>query len=139
MQIIYIDDEADSAAMRSKFEVMQEFGFEVIPVTEIDNALPSIRNHASSLDAIIVDRIMPPRSVYSLDETNGGISTGLRLLKDIRAEFPSVPIVIVSVIPNDAREKMNIFQVAEYVTKPVDGEKLAMIMQRILEKGQINV
>jgi CheY-like chemotaxis protein len=132
IHIIYIDDEADSDAMRSKFEVMQDFGLEVSAVTTVEHALQEIRRGGPA-SAVVLDRIMPPGETYTLDETNGGTSTGIRLLEDIRREFPLLAIFVVSVMPSsDEKELVSRFGIKGYITKPADGEKLAAVILRAL-------
>src|SRR4051812_9185246 len=132
--VIYVDEEASSEAMASKFEVMKSFGVEIRPVVHVVDVLPTLHRERD-VALVILDIIMPPQLVYTLDETNGGTRTGIRLLRDIRREFPVLPVVLVSVMPREgSTEAIQKYQVAEYLTKPVSGEALAAVVKRVLGK-----
>lgn len=136
-KIVYIDDEANLQAMISKFEVLKEEGFEVIPVVSVSEALQVIAQHRDSLKCIILDVIMPPRETYSLDETKGGAMTGVRLLKDIRKEYKNIPVIIVTVVPcENTSGIIEPGQIVEYVEKPVNGSTLATILRRVINGGK---
>jgi CheY-like chemotaxis protein len=132
MKVLYIDDEVDSAAMGSKIEVLALEGIEVIPVTEVGKALTTLRQMVHQVSVIVLDIIMPPHETYPLDRTSGGTTTGLTLLADIRKEFPRIPVVIVSVMPEEkAREAIALLNVSAYVRKPVDGTAISKVLRSV--------
>jgi CheY-like chemotaxis protein len=129
--ILYIDEEVDSEAMSSKFEVMAEYDITVRRVADVADAIPALRSQRD-LALVVLDIIMPPGN-YSLGETNGGTKTGLRLLEDIRQEFPNMLVMIVSVMPREkAEDAIRQYSVIDYVTKPVSGSELAAAIGRVL-------
>jgi CheY-like chemotaxis protein len=133
---MYVDEEANSEAMASKFDVMKSYDIEVRIVVEVANALPTLREQRD-IALVILDIIMPPKLVYSLEETQGGSLTGLRLLRDIRKEFPLLPVMLVSVMPREAAEEaVRLYNVVDYYTKPVTGSQLAEAVSRILETAR---
>lgn len=133
--IVYIDDEANSEAMISKFEVLEEEGWKIIPVVDIKDAIPKLREYRGNVHLIILDIIMPPKNLYTLADTNGGTKTGLKLLEDIRKEFANVPIMILSVMSKtDAEEQIHKYSVIEFLSKPIDGTELAAAISNILHR-----
>jgi CheY-like chemotaxis protein len=130
IKILYIDDEADTEKMASKFEIMARMDIEVIPVTRVEEALPRIAELIDEVKLLVIDIIMPPEDVYTLEETGGGTSTGLTLLKDIRKNFENLPILIVSVRRINEIEEQ--FDVTDYLEKPVSAYKLASTIKRIV-------
>jgi CheY-like chemotaxis protein len=133
MKIIYIDEEASRAMFESKFDVMRDEGIEVLAISKVQDAMPAIETHVSTLSAIVLDIIMPPAPLYTPSETNGGKKTGLRLLKDIRNRWPKIPVVVVSVMPGEelAKEAAGL-SVSEFLPKPITGSELAVALRRIL-------
>jgi CheY-like chemotaxis protein len=130
--ILYIDEEANSEAMASKFDMMATCEIEVRPIVNVADALPALRLQ-KDIALVVLDIIMPPLDAYTLEETNGGTRTGLRLLEDIRREFPRVPLVIVSVMPREiADSSIRLYAVADYITKPVNGSQLSECVLRVL-------
>lgn len=130
IKVLYVDDEADSEKMASKFEMMCSMGVEAIPVTHVDAVLPKIKEMGDEIKLLVLDIIMPPEDVYSLEETSGGTSTGIRLLKDIRDSYKTLPILIVSVRRIGDIETQ--YDVKDYLEKPVSAYKVASTIKRIV-------
>ena len=137
MKVLYVDDEAEMLAMQTTFDIMSREGIEVISLSRIDEVLPWLEGNRSGLDGIVLDVLMPPLEMYSLDETDQGVSTGVRLLRDIREKWPTIPVVIVSV-----RDKGRLshlvrkYDVAACLSKPVLGTDLADTLRGVLAGGQ---
>ena len=132
-KIMYIDDEADSEKMASKFEIMEEEGIQALRITRVENVLPTLEKEIDNVQAIVLDIIMPPENLYSLDETNGGTTTGIRLLEDIRSKYKRVPIVIVSIKRRGHMEHIiDRFKVAEYLEKPISASELSKTINRVI-------
>jgi CheY-like chemotaxis protein len=137
IKIFYIDDEVDTKAMQSRFDKMEQSGFEIIKVREVQDVLPKLREVHLSINLIILDNIMPPRKYYGLKETNGGSNTGLRLLKDIRQEFQKIPVIFISI--NDKNDEivkeLNDLKVFEYIKKDsIDTNQLIHKLKQFFEK-----
>jgi CheY-like chemotaxis protein len=134
INVIYIDDEADTEKMKSIFEMLEDNDIKIIPVVYVNEALSKIRTNSKIIDLIILDLIMPPYNFYKLEETNGGISTGIRLLEDIRKEFVKIPIIIVSknnkkYYSSDIIKKYNVLT---YLEKPITAYRLAQEIKTVL-------
>lgn len=137
MKVIYIDDEVNTEKMASKFEILRESDIELIPVENVRDALPTIEKYFSEIDLVVLDVIMPPEDHYGIEETNGGTTTGLRLLKDIRTKFKTLPIIIVSVRRRQVSEGLlKQMNVAEYLEKPILAAEIAEAIKRVLTKAQ---
>jgi CheY-like chemotaxis protein len=132
-RVLYIDDEANTEKMASKFEIMKDEGIEVIPVTRIQEVLPKLEELRGSIDLLIIDIIMPPEDHYSLDETDGGTTTGLRLIEDIRREYENLPIIIVSVRRLRRSEELEAkYNIADFLEKPVSAFSLIKSIRRVI-------
>ncbi len=132
--IIYIDDEVNTEKEQIKIEFLQENGFMVVPVREVGQVMGALQRH-SQADLIILDILMPPHDTYSLEETNDGADTGLRLLADLRKNYPSIPIIIVSVkSPLEVYESKSKFKVEGYLYKPVLPIDILDEIQRVLRR-----
>jgi CheY-like chemotaxis protein len=135
IRVVCIDDESDTDAMASRFEDLEAHGIKVTPIVSVPECIERLRALRSAFDAIVIDQIMPPRDTYSLDETEGGTKTGLRLLKDIRKEFPQVPVIVVSVSEPPTESEMRSLGIAEFFKKPVvDLEALARAVKRVVKE-----
>lgn len=139
-KVIYIDDEIFSPKMDSKIEIISdEIGVEIIRIDSVENVLVNINEHIKETALIVLDIIMPYEDVYSADETNGGTTTGLRLLEDIRHKFPNIPIILISIKRKHNLENIdNIiskYQVSEFVEKQaVSAVDISNIIKRFLNE-----
>jgi CheY-like chemotaxis protein len=134
-KVLYIDDEADSEKMASKFELMSEEGFDVVPVCRLRDVIPMLKSLADSLDVIVLDLAMPPEDVYTLEETEGGTLTGLRLLQDIRRYAVGVPAIIVTVRRRPSPEKiLPEHGVSLYLEKPISAAELIQALRLCLRE-----
>ncbi|HEX8145279.1 MAG TPA: response regulator [Pyrinomonadaceae bacterium] len=130
--VLYVDDEADTEKMSSKFELMKAEGITVIPATRIKMALDELEMRRASIDLVILDIIMPPEDYYSLEDTEGGTTTGLKLLEEIRRKYSDLPIIIVSVRRSPGVQKFEaMYNVADFLEKPVSAFTLAAAIKRI--------
>lgn len=94
IRILFIDDEP--YFMRAHIDTLKDEGYLVDEAEDGDEALR--RLEASDYDLVILDIIMPPGS---LEDTNNGMRTGLRIHKAIRRELRlGVPIIFLTVIEN---------------------------------------
>lgn len=132
-KVLYIDDEADTLKMASVFEVIGEEGIELLPVSRIGDVHIVINENHHEIGLVVLDIIIPPEEFYGLDETNGGTTTGLRLLKDIREVLPKVPIIIVSVRRmNVATDEIDRYEISEFIEKPVETMQLLQVIKQHL-------
>lgn len=132
-KVLYIDDEADTEKMASKFEIMKEEGIEIVPVSRVRDVLPTLDSLRGSIDLIVLDLIMPPEDVYGLDETEGGTLTGLRLLEDIRRHASEIPVIIVSVRRSPYPERISAqYGISHYLEKPISASALSQVIRSLI-------
>jgi DNA-binding NtrC family response regulator len=137
INVLCIDDECNTEKMRSKFELLEDEGIHIIPIVYIKDALPAIRINIDKIQMILLDVIMPPLGVYSLEYTNGGTSTGIQLLQDIRNEFKTIPIMLVSINNKSHYASEDIifkYKNIKYIQKPISASLLAEEIRNALLK-----
>ena len=111
-----IDDEVNKEKFRSKADLLLEEGIKVTAIDNVDDALKAIAEQP--FDIILLDIAMPIGSLGT-KHTNGGISTGLALLRKIREKGYLIPVIVITV-----RERADIepykaeLQIADILIKP---------------------
>jgi CheY-like chemotaxis protein len=132
--VLYVDDEANTEKMASKFEILKDEGIDVAAVTRVSDVLPEIARLGNAVNLIVLDLIMPPENIYSLGDTDGGTTTGLRLLQDIRNKYSNVPVMIVSIRRRTTMREdlMKRYGVVEYLEKPVTAYEIAVAIKKAL-------
>lgn len=132
-KVLYIDDEADSEKMASKFELLRSENIDLIPLTRVKDVLPTLSSFEDSIGLVVLDIIMPPEDSYSLEETDGGTTTGVRLLEDIRSRFQHIPIIIVSVRRHNFVDEVEArHNIHAYLQKPISAYTLAKAIKSAL-------
>lgn len=96
-KVLFVDDEINTKKMKSRCELISDYGIEVIGISEVDEVIPLVKNQESQIGIIIIDLIMPPKDYFSLEETDNGLMTGILLCKKIRENGITIPILIYSV------------------------------------------
>lgn len=135
-RVVYVDDEADSERFRSKVDILNEEGIDVVCVGDIREALRTLEMEVN-VQALVLDILMPPFDIYDLKETDEGTTTGLRLLEDIRERYPDLPVVVVSVKPEERiRERVEQLGVAEYLKKPAMATAIVAAIRRAVGQQQ---
>ena len=120
--------------MDSKLDMIQlEVKNEIVKVESISGALEKIDNLIQQIGLIVLDIIMPHEETYTDAQTNGGTTTGLELLKDIRKKHPDVLIMIISI-----RRKSKIadiierYKVSAFLAKPISGTDIGKAIRQII-------
>ncbi len=132
LKIFYIDDEADTEKFKSKFEIMQDNFIDVIYVTTVEEVFLRLKEVKKEIDLIILDIIIPPEDYYLLEDTNGGTTTGLKILEDIRKEENAIPIMIVSIKRKQMKDEMlRKYNVVKYLEKPLAAIELIKAIREI--------
>lgn len=121
--IILIDD--DHGPMGYVVDVLELRGFAVLHVDNTDVALGYIRNSQNRRpDAFIVDIMMPPGTEYTMEETEWGLWTGVKLIDEIsnQEHLKDVPILCFSNQPDrvevQSRINAKVSFVGKYETTP---------------------
>lgn len=92
--VLLIDD--DNLPMNYYVKALEHEGFRVNHCFNPDSALDFAREETSTIDAIILDIMMPPGQRYRSENTNEGLRTGVLLLKDLRNYCPDVAVVVLT-------------------------------------------
>lgn len=132
MRVLYIDDECGSDRFQTKRDLLQAAGIDVLPVASVEEVFGLLEKQHQNINAIVLDILMPPEDKYRLDETNGGTTTGLRLLKDIKAHdtYRRIPVVVVSVKRRLSDEDLKRLSIHAYLEKPVLPSEIAEALRR---------
>jgi DNA-binding NtrC family response regulator len=132
-KVLYIDDEIHSEMFSSKLELMREANLDILAVADVDNALHLLREQRDHIGMVVLDMIMPPGKTQSLEETRGGIFTGLETLKAIRSFDQTVPVIIVSYNRASLSDiELSKYNVMEYIEKPVSSMQLVETIKKLL-------
>ena len=132
-KVLFIDDEANSEKMKSRFEIIEENGIEIIPVWNIEEIIPTFKKHIDDIGLIIVDLIIPNEDIYSDSDTNGGTTTGFKIIEDIQRINPNIPIIVLSIRRKDSANKLLLkYKIQKYVEKPIDTASIIEIIKGIL-------
>ena len=97
-KIIWADDEIKKSILEPYIDEFADNDIAIIKVDNVDDLLPTIREHAGvSLIAILIDIIMPPHNL-DYGKTRGGLRTGVVLLELILGDdyLCNYPVVVVT-------------------------------------------
>ncbi len=119
-RILLVDDEA---GIRASLTVTLEPIYDVVCASDANQALGRFRREAPSL--VLLDIILP-----GMD--------GLALLKTMRTEDPSIPVIMLTGTKTvkTAVDAMKL-GAADYVTKPFDVDELRLIIAKALETEEL--
>lgn len=131
IRVLWVDDEASEPKMDTRFEELLPFGIHVEPCDDVHSFIAKVRSGTFDFDVVVMDLIMPPQGAYPPDETARGLETGLRLLKELRATAPKVPIVVVTIRSRSGLdEALRAVGVSEYLPKSADLTMIAAAIRR---------
>ena len=131
IRAIYVDDEADYGHFKSKLELLEDEGVAAVGVASVDEARKMLLAAPTAYDVIILDILMPTGS-YSLNETNDGTTTGLCLLRQLRARGVVLPVIAVSVKARDTSPADLLASNGEVLQKPAEPVLIAEAARRVL-------
>jgi CheY-like chemotaxis protein len=121
VKILVADDEALIVSVLRRF--LEPRGYEVVGVFEGLEVLDRVRSEAPQI--VLLDLRMPGRG-------------GFEVLKDLRREFPKLP-VIMTTASNDAADRSQalVLGACDFVTKPFDLHDVEMLMSQKLKRQEI--
>jgi DNA-binding NtrC family response regulator len=116
--ILIIDDEASYLSLMKEF-LNQEGYSNVLTEQNPLNVLPLLQR--TDIDLILLDIFMP--------EMNG-----LELLEKIYAEYPSIPVIVITAV-NEVQIALKAIKLGayEFITKPPDTDRLLLTIRRALD------
>ena len=96
--ILLIDD--DILPMKYYLHAFEKSGFKTVQHTNPDEALEFIQKNEGYISGIILDIMMPTGDKYNKSDANQGLTTGILLFKDIKKQYPKIPIIIFTNVKN---------------------------------------
>jgi DNA-binding NtrC family response regulator len=116
MQILVIDD--DAIIIKSCIRILESEGFGVSTSRNADEAPEIIRK--GNFDLLLIDVKMPKRD-------------GLSLVKEIRQDFPKLPIIVMSGYPTTETIADVVKSGAtQFIAKPFKPDELIKLIRQIL-------
>jgi CheY-like chemotaxis protein len=91
--VLVVDDDVYTAHQLCEF--LNEQGFQTFQANGPEEALKIVKTH--TINAAVLDVMMPPGSFLELISTRGGFRTGQVLARKLREQFPTMKIVGYSV------------------------------------------
>jgi signal transduction histidine kinase/ligand-binding sensor domain-containing protein/CheY-like chemotaxis protein len=121
-RILFVDDEPELTAAVKK--ILERLGYHVVGKSSSIEALSLFKKAPLQFDIIISDLTMPHM-------------TGLQLALEIKRIRIDIPIIILSGY-NLAMtvEQINAFGVSDFISKPINRNKLARVVRRVLDGKQ---
>lgn len=98
-KLLLVDDEIGRKHVDyMKFYVwaLEKAGYDVATASSFESALEVVQRHYTSFSLIIADLMMPQGLSLSLEETEGGLRTGVFLCDRLKEIAPKVPILILT-------------------------------------------
>ncbi len=120
-RILWADDQIDQ--LRSHIIFLEKKGFEIVPVTNGDDAVTMIREQI--FDIVFLDEQMPGM---------GGIET----LEQIKSLQPGLPVVMITKSEEESIMEDAIGgKISDYLIKPVNPNQILLTTKRILERSRL--
>ncbi|MBU1369335.1 MAG: PglZ domain-containing protein [Bacteroidetes bacterium] len=121
IRILWADDEID--LLKPHIMFLEQKGYELVAVNNGDEALDIVR--AEAFDIIFLDENMP------------GLS-GIETLEKIKAEFPNLPVVMITKSEEESIMEDAIgSNIADYLIKPVKPNQILLSLKRNLENRKL--
>jgi len=119
MKILVVDD--DAIVIVSCRRILESEGFEVTTVPGADEALEIISKHG--FDLLLIDVKMPKHD-------------GLFLMKEIRKEFPRIPIIVMSGYPTpETISDVMKAGATQFIPKPFRPDELMRLIRQVLQRS----
>jgi DNA-binding NtrC family response regulator len=122
-RVLVVDDEAD--VRKSVRLILSKAGYDVIEAEDGEVGVQTVKSGENplTLDAIICDLNMPKMS-------------GMEAIPYFRSQFPSCPVIVLTGAGTVDRATTLFKQgVVEFLTKPIDKEKLVAAVQKAVKEG----
>ena len=136
MRVLCIDDEARADSAR--VDLLESYGCEISVVSNVRDLEGALGDGLVAYDVVLLDLMMPPNGFASLDETKGGKSTGVVVLRRIRRVAPRIPIVVLTARTHE-RASLDLAELRQDVSallvKPVMTSVLFDALRKAVEVG----
>ena len=97
--LLWVDDDTRSSLKPFIDALEDDGGYEIVMVRTPDEMWEALKKYEAEIQGIIMDIMLPTGSINSA-EVKMGITTGLKLLKDLKGNprYQNIPIVILTII-----------------------------------------
>lgn len=133
---IFIDDEPHFiSAFVQAFEIT---GFTVNVIDNVDDAWEKISSMLDDIDAVILDIMMPPGNLFTIEETKNGLHTGFVFIEKMAELDERIPIIVLT---NTDRSKFQLISHRHcfiYEKKSVDPWNLVDLIKKINRRAIFN-
>lgn len=134
--IIFIDDELNYiSAFIQAFEMT---GFSVETEKSIDQAWEKISNNPEAVDAIILDIMMPHGRLFTFEETEGGLNTGLMFIEKMIELDEQIPIIVLTNTDKSKLGKITHRNCKTLEKKSVDPWNLVDLTKKVKRRAKFN-
>jgi DNA-binding response OmpR family regulator len=118
MKILVVDD--DAIVIKSCRRILETEGFEVVTVPSADEALEKIKYY--EFDLLLMDVKMPKRD-------------GLSLMREVKKNWPDVPIIVMSGYPTP-ETVADVLKLGAnlFIPKPFRPDELTKSVHQVLQK-----
>jgi DNA-binding NtrC family response regulator len=121
MKILVVDD--DPIVVKSCKRILQAEGFEVFTCPSADDALDKMKQ--CDFDLILMDVKMPKHD-------------GIFLMKEMKKNWPDIPIVVMSGYPtSETIADVTQLGAIQFIPKPFRPDEFMKIMRRVIQKMPI--
>ena len=121
-RILIVDDEKEIIELQGR--MLESLGYQVTRFTNCEEALQAFQSKPDSFDLIITDMTMPR-------------ITGIQLAKDVLAIRAGMPIILCTGFSElISEEKIKSIGIHELLMKPVIKKDLALVVRKVLGKGE---
>ncbi len=120
--ILFIDDEETLVEVGQ--EMLEEFGYSVIPKTNPTEALAVFRDESARIDLVITDKSMPQM-------------TGFDLAEKIFQIRPDMPVILLTGFSDSSElETAKAKGFKELIMKPINMRDMALTVRRVLDENK---
>jgi CheY-like chemotaxis protein len=114
-QVLLVDD--DPGQLRVRELILRNAGFIVHIATSAESAMALLRAVPEKIDVVVTDHFLPGR-------------TGAELVRELRQELPTVPVLVLSGVPDIEQEYEGLD--ARFQMKPVPPGELIRVLQDLM-------
>ena len=91
-RVLWVDD--DSWNTDTYQLALQEKGFEVVFLTDVDEAMALLKDKGFNFDLVIWDLSLPPGNSFRKEPNDGGTTTGSHFFRAVKDRSPKTPTLL---------------------------------------------
>ena len=128
-RILWVDDEG----IKSKIEMLEDKGFNVIYEQSVDNALSRILDNNEKFDVILIDIMMECPDKLKGKCRSDGYETGVAFLEEIRNNAKTIPVIVITGNPSEeVKSKCYSIGISGFLSKPISQVELERTIDEIV-------